>query len=128
MDGPTYRSAGPHGTVCRAGEAVDYAGQASRSSMGRRVEQMPDIAVGDKYKARPTARNSLNGINPGDDIRIGFVESAYVSVRVIRRGGSELQLAVPIEAFGVNFEDDKFHVAPPNRAYALSGRARNIYR
>jgi hypothetical protein len=89
---------------------------------------MASIVVGDKYLARPTTRNTLNSISPKDDIRIGYVDAAYVTVHVIGKDGSSKQLAVPLDAFGGNFESDRFHLAPPNRGYALNKRAITLYK
>ena len=88
---------------------------------------MNAITVGDKFLALQTARNTMNGIDPKDDIRIGHVEPAFISVHVIKRDGKSTKLAVPRDAFGSNFENDRFHLAPPNRGYAMLMRAPSVY-
>ena len=89
---------------------------------------MAEIPVGDKYVAMQTTRNSVNGVGPQDDIRIGFVDPHYISIHVIKQGGSKTALAVPRALFGVNFEPDRFHMALPNRGYAMLSRATVLYR
>ena len=89
---------------------------------------MSGIVVGDKFKANPTTRNTLNGVDPSDDIRIGLIEPDFISIHVIKRSGATQQLAVPRGAFGGNFENDRFHLAPPNRGYAMLKRPMTIYK
>ncbi|MCX7284574.1 MAG: hypothetical protein NTX28_11120 [Novosphingobium sp.] len=84
--------------------------------------------VGDKFLARRTSRNALNGIDPLDDIRTGFVDDRMISIHVIKRTGKTLQLVLSRQDFAQNFENDRFHLAPPNRGYAMARHAMTPYR
>ncbi|HQS97428.1 MAG: hypothetical protein B7Y31_09930 [Novosphingobium sp. 16-62-11] len=86
------------------------------------------IPVGDKFVAKHTIRNTTNGIDPFDDVRIGFVDDKAISIHVIKKDGRSKQFVVPRDAFGMNFESDRHHLAPPNRGYAMMQHALNSYK
>lgn len=89
---------------------------------------MTQILVGDKYVAKATLNNRANGIDVQDDIRIGMVDEQYVSIHVLKRGGTHLKIAVPRDFFHSNFENDRMHLVAPNRAYAMSQRPTLIFK
>lgn len=73
---------------------------------------MADIIVGDKYLTAKTDRNKKNGILPNQEARIAHVGTA-ISVTVIQSGGY-IKLAVPRDAFGLNFTVDRAAVVMAN--------------
>jgi|GEM_PF-3991527 len=89
---------------------------------------MTMIPVGDKFVAMRTIRNATNGIDPLDDVRIGFVDHNAISIHVIKKDGRSKQFLVPRDAFVFNFESDRHHLAPPNRGYAMSRHALTPYK
>lgn len=61
---------------------------------------------GDLYKVLNTAKNRQNRLTPGGECRITHTDATSVSITVTK-GAPYLNLRVPRELFGANFEEIK---------------------